>query len=436
MRSYEAQKKHLYNMGSLLFKDERVVLPLTLRLTALQYAHGGHIGEMAMKRIMRKFFWWPKMSAEVTRFVKDCEICAMMSKRDPPVPLISREMPDGPWQNLQIDFLSVPHFGTGEFLVIIDTYSRYLAVVEMKAMDATSTNAALFEVFQTWGLPLIMQSDNGPPFQSSAFKTFWEQKGIQIRKAIPLSPQSNGAVERQNQGLIKTLSASKLEGKNWRRALQDYVHRHNNLIPHSRLGVTPFELMTGWKYRGFFPCLWKKTVYDEMDLTDIKERDAEAKLSSKIYADATRGAKDSNLTVGDVVLLAQQKRNKTDPTFSSERFRIVARNGPKVVVMSRTGIQYARNIRDVKAAPELHVAINRSDEEVLHPENGEIDLEPNVDNMENPNLVPHAERPVASDLIHSADPDKFVHQTPKVLRKRDLIKRPSKYDDFVYHVFH
>lgn len=156
LRQYEEQKKNMYSMGPLLFKNERVVLPKTLRSTALQSAHGGHIGEMAMKRVMRQFFWWPKMSAQVTRFVKECEICAMISTRNPPVPLQPREMPDGPWQVLQIDFLTAPNVGTGEFLIIIDTYSRYLAVVEMKSMDAESTNAALNSIFQTWGLPVII----------------------------------------------------------------------------------------------------------------------------------------------------------------------------------------------------------------------------------------------------------------------------------------
>lgn len=435
MRSFEAHKKVLHCLGSLVFKDERIVLPKALRSTALQSAHGGHVGEMAMKRIMRQFFWWPKMSAEVSKFVKNCDICAMLSKRNPPVPLKSREMPDGPWEIIQIDFVNVPNFGTGEFLVVVDIYSRYLTVVEMKAMDATSTNAALHAVFQTWGLPVIMQSDNGPPFQSSTFNTFWEEKGVIIRKAIPLSPQSNGAVERQNQGVIKTLAASKLEGKNWRMALQEYVHRHNTLIPHSRLGVTPFELMTGWKYRGFFPSLWRDCEHNSIDPIDVRERDAVTKLSSKKYADTTRGAKDSNIAVGDIVLLAQQRKSKTDPTFSSERYRVIAKEGPKVVVMSKTGVQYARNVRDIKAAPELHDADEQADGEAFeHSGNADLDLSECTDSTGVPN--PTRREPLATSEAACSSAPALICPQPRILRDRDDIKRPRKFDDFVCCVFH
>ncbi|XP_058456849.1 uncharacterized protein K02A2.6-like [Malaya genurostris] len=346
LNRFEAHKKELRFLGNLIFKDNKVVLPQTLKIKAIKSAHEGHIGEVAMKRIMRDFFWWPGMSTDIGKFIKACETCIMISKKNPPVPLSCRELPDGPWEIIQIDFLSIPGCGSGEFLIVVDTYSRYISVVEMRAIDADCTNAALCKIFLLWGLPKIIQSDNGPPFKSTNFVTTWEDKGVRVRKAIPLSPQSNGSVERQNQGIIKAITAAKIDGTNWRSALQKYVHNHNTLIPHSRLNVTPFELLVGWKFRGNFPSLW---MYEgELDRCDIRERDAEAKLKSKVYADATRHAMNSNIVIGDWVLLAHPKKTKTDPTFPAERFRVIAMDGPKIVVMSMNGIQYTRNVQEVK----------------------------------------------------------------------------------------
>lgn len=413
LRAYEAHKGTMHCLGPMVFKDNKVILPYTLRNKALDSAHGGHIGEVAMKRVMREYFWWPRMSTEVSRFIKNCETCAQLSRRNPPIPLCSRELPDGPWQMLQVDFLAVPSFGSGEFLVVTDTYSRYLYVVEMKAMDANSTNTALNDVFRMWGYPSAIQSDNGPPFQSAGFISYWEDRGVQVRKSVPLSPQSNGAVERQNPGIIKALSASKLDGSNWRQALQQYVHRHNTLIPHSRLHVTPFELMVGWKYRGNFPGLWQKSDAKELDRTEVREKDKESKLASKQYADRVRGAKESDILIGDTVLLAQQKKSKTDPNFTSERYEVIARNGPKIVVMSASGVQYTRNVQDVKIAP------NSKD----------------VDGSESTSKTTSEVTLESKDS--SLGEQSTISEDNRNLRKRNDLRRPARFDsDYVYHIFY
>ncbi|XP_058820826.1 uncharacterized protein LOC131683016 [Topomyia yanbarensis] len=141
----------------------------------------------------------------------------------------------------------------------------------------------------------VWLSDNGPPFQSDKFVKTWEQKGITIRKSIPLSPQSNGAVERQNEGVKKALAASKLDNINWRMALEKYIHVHNKVSPLSRLGITPFELLVGWKYRDTFPCIWSAYPTITLDRENIKEKDAYSKQESKQYVDLKRGAKFSDL---------------------------------------------------------------------------------------------------------------------------------------------
>jgi hypothetical protein len=152
------------------------------------------------------------------------------------------------------------------------------------------------------------------------FVKTWEDRGVKITKAIPLSAQSNDTVERQNKGLKDALTAAKLDNVNWKLALQQYLHMHNKVRPLPRLGVTPFELLVGWRFRGTFPFLWDSLHADQVDRADIREKDAMSKLDSKQYADLIRGAKESEITVGDKVLMAQQSKNKGEPTFSGKRW--------------------------------------------------------------------------------------------------------------------
>lgn len=353
LRRYETQVKELRTLGSLLFKGDKIVLPCELRRTAIEIAHQGHVGCGSTKKILREYFWWPNMSKEAADFVGKCEACLLVSRKNPPLPLSSRTLPQGSWEILQIDFLTLNGCASGHFLVIVDTYSRFLQVIEMKSTNCAATNTALCKAFTIWGLPLIIQTDNGPPFQSQDFTDFWEDKGVRVRKSIPLSAQSNGGVERQNQGIIKSVSAAKTEQRSWREALQEYVHVHNTRKEHSRLGVTPFELLVGWKYRGTFPTLWEAKSSEKVDKVKVTEDDAASKLCSKKFADSNRGARESNISAGDRVVIAISQRNKLEPSFSKERYTVLAREGAKVVVRGDCGIQLARNVQDVKRAQEF-----------------------------------------------------------------------------------
>lgn len=132
LRRFESQAKELSVFGSLVFKSNQIILPSCLRQQAIRSAHQGHVGIGSTKRILREYFWWPGMSKEIEILVKQCEIYLRLSKKNPPIPLSSRELPNSPWEILQIDFFTDKEFGHGEFLVIVDTYSRYLHVIEMK----------------------------------------------------------------------------------------------------------------------------------------------------------------------------------------------------------------------------------------------------------------------------------------------------------------
>lgn len=349
--SFKSLSDRLSVVGGVLIMNDKLFVPTSLRNKALEIAHRCHFGMESMKRTIRDSIWWPKMWKDVERLVKDCVTCTRISRPNTPIPLRSRVLPDLPMQNTQVDFLSLPGCGSEHFFTVADTYSRMLWCIEMKKTDSVSTIRALNKIFAIWGRPDVIQSDNGPPFNSTQFTTHWKREGIVHRTVCPYSPFMNGLIERQNEGIIKAVKCAREEGRNWRDAIEEYLMVYNNERPQSTTGVTPFELMAGRKYRGYFPSL--SALRNNLTIDgEVRSRDETAKSKSTLYADKVRRAKESDIKAGDWVFLADKnKQNKLSPTYLKEPFQVINRVGPGVLVRNADGTEFSRWVSDVVKVP-------------------------------------------------------------------------------------
>lgn len=137
-----------------------------------------------MKCTLRERVGWPGLDADVTDFLKDCIDCTVISSEDRPEPMTRKILPNGPWQELAIDFLEVRERKV-YFWVVVDYYSRYVMVKTTTTTSADATITKLEEVFRIWSYPKSIIADNGPPFNGAAFASYCAAKGVKHVKSIP-----------------------------------------------------------------------------------------------------------------------------------------------------------------------------------------------------------------------------------------------------------
>ena len=70
-------------------------------------------------------------------------------------------------------------------------------------------------IFSIYGIPEIIVSDNGPPFQSHQLATYFRQKYITHDRITPLCHRANGQVERFMPNMIKVAQSDIIEKKDW-----------------------------------------------------------------------------------------------------------------------------------------------------------------------------------------------------------------------------
>lgn len=108
-------------------------------------------------------------------------------------------------------------------IVVMDYYSRYVEVEIMRKTTTDKIVKSLHKMFQTHRLPIQIVTDNGHQFLNAEFKDFMEQQDIEHRRVIPLQPQANGEVERQNRLrlILKQMKIAQEEKRYWRDELSD-----------------------------------------------------------------------------------------------------------------------------------------------------------------------------------------------------------------------
>ena len=109
--------------------------------------HEGHKRLEKMQHLAHDRIYWQGMDADITEYVKNCKICTRHKAMQAIQPMIPRDIPKGPWQDLAAD---VFHHNNADYLLIADTFSKYPFLYSHFKGSRTSNTQAPVTNFTIW----------------------------------------------------------------------------------------------------------------------------------------------------------------------------------------------------------------------------------------------------------------------------------------------
>ena len=315
----------LCDQSDAILRGSRIVIPLSLQQKVVDIAHESHQGLVKTKRLLREKVWFPHIDRIVEDKIKNCLACISTTTEHQREPLRMTPLPSSPWSEVSVDF-SGP-FSSGDYiLVVVDDYSRYPEVEIVSSTSAKSTIPKLHAIFARHGVPDVVKSDNGPPFNSNDFANFASYLGFKHRKVTPLWPQANGGVERMMRTFKKVIQAAHLEGKTWKQELFKALMNYR-ATPHCTTGISPAQALFNRPIRTRLP---ESQATPSAADDQIRLNDNERKREMKEYADSRRSATVPDLQVGDNVIVRQPATSKVTTAYRPEPLQITARKGSMI----------------------------------------------------------------------------------------------------------
>ena len=221
--------------------NHRIVIPSQLQGSILSQLHMTHLGVVKMKSLARGYFWFPNIDIEIENLSKSCEVCNLHGNNPPKTKILPWPTPTGPWQRLHIDHFE---FHKQMYLLIVDAYSKWLEVFEVKSLTSDSTIQVMRSLFARFGLPITIVSDNGRSFASDEFNSFLFKNNVKHLTSPPYHPSSNGAAENAvriiKNALKRTIVNDNVSKSNL--SLCRFLFDYRN-TPHCTTGISPATLM-------------------------------------------------------------------------------------------------------------------------------------------------------------------------------------------------
>jgi transposase InsO family protein len=314
------------------------ILPLshTERMALIDEEHArGHFGREAIFRVLhRRGFWWVGIRRDIQERIRRCIPCLryVIAKTgfDPATPITAAL----PFDHIQIDTIlhliaSIPD-GFTVILVIVDVCTGFIILRAIKDTRAETVAPVLWNIFNDFGFPRVIQSDNGPEFTSQVVHEITRLSGVDHRFITPYQPRTDGKVER-NIGTVKLIIKKHLHGvfTNWPAFVPWAQSCVNNKIT-ELTGSTPFSLMFGRRfnpYQDYSSTLplekmheteWSR-LQDQMISViypSIAERVA---LQKRIMTQRmNRRTRSVNFRKGDIVMLRRHERVMGQPIGTLE----------------------------------------------------------------------------------------------------------------------
>ena len=212
----------------------------------------GHAGEdKTMADINSRYYGISK--AQVSLLLKQCVTCVNMASNRTRAPLqpiyVERTL-----ERLQIDMVDMSSIPAGPYKWILhvkDHFSKYSMLYALSTKESAKIADCLQEFVRYYGVPDIIQSDNGREFKG-AVTLLCKRFKIKVINGRPRHPQTQGLVEQAN-GVAKTKINAWMHQNNskyWPDALSVVESQMNNQ-QHTSLPrhLTPFRVFNNRRAR-------------------------------------------------------------------------------------------------------------------------------------------------------------------------------------------
>jgi hypothetical protein len=186
-------------------------------------------------------------------------------------------IPPAAWHTISLDFIEgLPKSNKfNSILVVIDKFTKFGHFIHVKHPFTTSSIAQVFmdNVYKNHGLPQVIISDRDKIFISNFGKQLFKLADTTLNLSSSYHPQTDGQTERLNQCLetyLRCLVHAKPD--QWARWLPRAEYWYN-IVFHSALGKSPYEVLYGCTPRHFAVHTDTSTARSDVEVW-LKEREA------------------------------------------------------------------------------------------------------------------------------------------------------------------
>ena len=139
-----------------------------------------------MKSLARMYFWWPGLTKDIEKLVKECAKCQENQSNPAIAPLEPWTWTTRPWARVHVDYAGP--FMNSIFFIVTDAHSKWVEIMKTSSTTSTATIQMLQTIFAHYGLPRTLLSDNGTFFTSQELEDFLKANSIQHIKTAPYHP--------------------------------------------------------------------------------------------------------------------------------------------------------------------------------------------------------------------------------------------------------
>ena len=149
VQPYYQHRNEITFANGLLLKNERIIVPNSMRSEMRKIFHAGHLGIEKCKARAKEALFRPRMTSEIADMIENCSVCLENRHKQQKETLIPHEIPEQSGVKVGTELF---YFNNKNYLLVVDYYSKFFEVCLLADTLSSTIITQLKSIFARHGI--------------------------------------------------------------------------------------------------------------------------------------------------------------------------------------------------------------------------------------------------------------------------------------------